>query len=151
MSLETLIREVLAEHISLSNEWQDIQNIVKDVIIEEPKMKEEKYRFLKPLTDLFGRSHIFMSKFKLHEIKEERFIFPEMSERGKESIVFRLLDDHRKLDGLLEDMRTLLEDYRFEKISAKELVERMLKIHKEATGIILEHIGIEDAEFPKLE
>lgn len=150
MSLRKVIDEVIAEHVSLSSEWQDIQSLTKDVKFEEPKTKEEKYNFLKTLTDLFGRTHSFMSKFKLHEIKEERYIFPEMGERGKESLVHRLLDDHRKIDEKLEDMRRRLEDYRFEKIGAGELAERMLKIHKEVEDIIKEHIRIEDEEFPKL-
>ncbi|MDW7986831.1 MAG: hemerythrin domain-containing protein [Nitrososphaerota archaeon] len=145
-----MVDEILAEHTPLINEWKNIEKITKDVKTEEPKTREEKYDFLKVLTDLFGMSHKFMSRFKVHEIREERFIFPEMSERGKESLVHRLLDDHRKIDELLEKMRRLLEDYRFEKISAKELAEQSLKIHKEVSSIVMEHVKIEDEEFPKL-
>lgn len=150
MSLKAIVEEVLAEHVALTSEWRDIQALTKEVKSEEPRTREERFDFLKLLTDLFGRSYGFMSKFRQHEIKEERLIFPEMSERGKESLVHRLLDDHRKIDELLEKMRRFLEDYRFEKVSAKELAEGMMKTHKEMTDIFVEHIKIEDEEFPKL-
>ena len=150
MSLRLVIDELFAEHSTLTAEWRDIEKIINEVRYEEPRTKEEKYGFLKPLTDLFGKSHLFVSKFKVHEIKEERFVFTEMAERGKESLVHRLLDDHRRIDELLENMRKLLEDYRFEKISARDLAEKVLKTHQEITKIVTEHIKIEDEEFRKL-
>lgn len=150
MSLKSLVDEILAEHKPLLNVWEDVKRISESIKTEEPKTKEEKYNFLKPLTDLYGKSHEFMSRFKTHEIREERYIFSEMSERGKESIVIRLLDDHRKIDELVEDMRKLLENYRFEKISARELAEQMLKTHKKVEEIVIEHVEIEEREFPKL-
>lgn len=150
MSLRLVIDELLSEHGTLTSEWKDIQKIINEVKHEEPKTKEEKFSFLKPLTDLFGKTNLFISKFKVHEIKEERFIFPEMAERGKESLVHRLLDDHRKIDDLLEKMRKLLEDYRFEKVTAPDLARQMIKTHEEITRIVAEHIKIEDEEFPKL-
>lgn len=150
MSLRLVIDELLSEHGALTSEWRDIQKIINEVRHEEPKTKEEKFSFLKPLTDLFGKTNLFISKFKVHEIKEERFIFPEMAERGRESLVHRLLDDHRKIDDLLEKMRKLLEDYRFEKVTAPDLARQMIKVHEEITSIITGHIKIEDEEFPKL-
>jgi len=150
MSLKLVVDELIAEHGNLTAEWREIEKIINEVKHEEPKTKEEKYNFLKPVTDLFGKSHLFATKFKVHEIKEERFVFTEMAERGKESLVHRLLDDHRRIDELLENMRRLLEDYRFEKISAKDLVEKILKTHQEITKIVSEHIKIEDQEFRKL-
>jgi len=150
MSLKLVVDELIAEHGTLTAEWREIEKIINEVKHEEPKTKEEKYNFLKPVTDLFGKSHLFATKFKVHEIKEERFVFTEMAERGKESLVHRLLDDHRRIDELLENMRRLLEDYRFEKISAKDLVEKILKTHQEITKIVSEHIKIEDQEFRKL-
>lgn len=150
MSLRLVVDELIAEHGTLTAEWREIEKTINEVKHEEPKTKEEKYNFLKPVTDLFGKSHLFATKFKVHEIKEERFVFTEMAERGKESLVHRLLDDHRRIDELLENMRRLLEDYRFEKISAKDLVEKILKTHQEITKIVSEHIKIEDQEFRKL-
>jgi len=150
MSLRLVIDELIAEHGTLTAEWREIEKTISEVKHEEPKTKQEKYDFLKPLTDIFGRSHLFASKFKVHEIKEERLVFTEMAERGKESLVHRLLDDHRRIDELLENMRRLLEDYRFGKISAKDLVEKILKTHQEITNVVTEHIKIEDQEFRKL-
>ncbi len=150
MSLRLVIDELLSEHGVLTSELKDIQKIINEVKHEEPKTKEEKFSFLKPLTDLFGKTNLFISKFRVHEIKEERFIFPEMAERGKESLVHRLLDDHRRIDELLENMRRLLEDYRFERVTAPDLARQMIKAHEEITRIVVEHIKIEDEEFPKL-
>ncbi|MEM0079833.1 MAG: hemerythrin domain-containing protein [Nitrososphaerota archaeon] len=150
MQLEILVNEILREHVDFINEWNSIREIINQVSFEEPKIRKDKFNFLKPLTDLFGRTCMFVSKFKIHEIKEEKYIFIELAERGKKELVFKLLDEHRKLDNMLEEMRKLLENYRFEKISARELAEQMLKIHKEITDTIMKHIEIEDEEFPKL-
>lgn len=150
MSLRSIVDELVYEHSILTAEWGEVQKIVDEVKSEEPKTREEKYAFLKALTDLFGKSHLFMSKFKVHEIKEERFVFPEMAERGRESTVRRLLDDHRRIDELLENMRRMLENYRFEKIPALDLAEKMVNTHREITRIIEGHMRIEDEEFSKL-
>lgn len=150
MQLEILVNEILREHVEFVNEWNNIREIINQVSFKEPKIREEKFSFLKPLTDLFGRTHLFVSKFKVHEIKEEKYIFIELAERGKEELVFKLLDDHRKLDNMLEEMRKHLEDYRFERVGEKELAEKLLEIHKNIDQIVKEHIQIEDQEFIKL-
>jgi hypothetical protein len=91
-----------------------------------------------------------MSKFTLHELKEESYLYPDLNERGRLELTMELTEDHGRLNLLLEELRRVLDDYRYMKIEEWELRERAEKINQQMNNILTEHIKIEHEEFSKI-
>jgi len=91
-----------------------------------------------------------MSKFTLHELKEESYLYPDLNERGRLELTMRLTEDHRRLNLLLEELRKVLDDYRYMKIEEWELREKAERINQEMNDILAEHIKIEHEEISRI-
>jgi len=91
-----------------------------------------------------------MSKFTLHELKEESYLYPDLNERGRLELTMELTEDHGRLNLLLEGLRRVLDDYRYMKIEEWELRERAEKINQQMNNILTEHIKIEHEELSKI-
>lgn len=153
MKLVDLAREVLSEHDLLLSEWKSLNQLIlriREIDEKRPKSKESFYEAYKDISDLYSKMFLFMSKFTLHELKEESYLFPDLNERGRLELTMRLTEDHRRLNFLLEELRKVLDDYRYMKIEEWELRERAESINQQMNDILTEHIKIEHEEFPKI-
>lgn len=153
MKLADLVREVLSEHDSLLKEWQTLNELVfkiREIDEKRPRSKESFYEAYKDISDLYSRVFLFMSKFTLHELKEESYLYPDLNERGRLELTLRLIEDHRRLNQLLEEFRKVIDDYRYMKIEEWELRERAEEINQRMNATLMEHMKIEHEEFSKL-
>ena len=153
MKLADLVREVLSEHDSLLKEWQTLNELVlkvREIDEKRPRSKESFYEAYKDISDLYSRVFLFMSKFTLHELKEESYLYLDLNERGRLELTLRLIEDHRRLNQLLEEFRKVIDDYRYMKIEEWELRERAEEINQRMNATLMEHMKIEHEEFSKL-
>jgi len=153
MKLVDLAREVLSEHDSLLSEWKSLNQLilrVREIDEKRPRSKESFYEAYKDISDLYSKMFLFMSKFTLHELKEESYLYPDLNERGKLHLTMRLMEDHRRLNLLLEELRKALDDYRYMKIEEWELRERAENVNEQMNSILAEHIKIEHEEFSQI-
>ncbi|MEM2730515.1 MAG: hemerythrin domain-containing protein [Nitrososphaerota archaeon] len=150
MKLRDMVKEILSEHDSLLKEWSDVREIVVKAGEKRPKSKEELHEVFGLLSDIYSRVYLFMSKFAVHEIKEEYWIYPDMDERGRLEVTLRLKEDHRRLNLMLDDLRKAIDDYRFMKIEEWELKDRVDAVNNQMHSLLMEHMKIEHEEFAKL-
>ena len=153
MKLVDLAKEVLSEHESLLSEWKMLNQLifrVREIDEKRPRSKESFYEAYKDISELYSRMFLFMSKFTLHELKEESYLYPDLNERGRLEITMRLTEDHRRLNLLLEELRKVLDDYRYMKIEEWELREKAERINQEMNDILAEHIKIEHEEISRI-
>jgi len=153
VKLADLAREVLSEHDSLLKEWQTLNQLilkVREIDEKRPRSKESFYEAYEDISELYSRLFLFMSKFTLHELKEENYLYLDLNERGRLELTLRLIEDHRRLNQLLEELRKAIDDYRYMKIEEWELREKAEEINQRMNTILMEHMKIEHEEFSKL-
>ncbi|MCS7125804.1 MAG: hemerythrin domain-containing protein [Aigarchaeota archaeon] len=145
-----MVKEVLSEHDSLLREWNDIRERLTRAGEKRPKSKEELHEAFGVLSDVYSKAYLFMSKFAVHELKEEYWIYPDMNERGRLEVTLRLIDDHRRLNLMLDEIRKALDEYRFMKIEEWELKDKIEATNNKMNSLLMEHMKIEHEEFSKL-
>lgn len=150
MKLRDMVKEILSEHDSLLKEWNDIRETILKSGRKRPKSKEELHELFGLLSDIYSRVYQFMSKFAVHEIKEEYWIYPDMDERGRLEVTLRLKEDHRRLNLMLDDLRKAIDEYRFMKIEEWELEDKVNEVNNRMNSLLMEHMKIEHEEFTKL-
>lgn len=150
MKLRDMVKDILSEHDLLLKEWNNVRDMIIQAGDKRPKSKEELHEAFGTLSDLYSKAYLLMSKFAVHELKEEYWIYPDLNEKGRLEVTLRLIDDHRRLNLLLDEIRKAIDDYRFMKIEEWELKDRIEATSNQMNSLLLEHMKIEHEEFVKL-
>ncbi len=138
MKVRELINKILQEHTEVTSYLNEIKRITNDLSRSIPNITYHN------VFNLLGKLIYFATVVLSHEKGEEKDLYPILSSMGYISEVKNFLEDHKVIEGYLNDINGLLTRYGNRDIDLIGLIQNFIVIFNNLYTILNEHKDRED-------